>query len=318
MITFGKISIPSQPTLTGRQLINVEIFYNSEKYDWMVYTPFCNGQLLMDYLNTNAFIYENDIVTKEAIWAVTPRTKEIDDGMGNIIVVPVLKSEIVKPTIPDSEELNYNLAADVQAIKRLLYSLSDSIISNPNVTQQQLNDLAVVYTSYKLNYAYTTGDVFSYENKLYEVLQSHTSQIDWTPPTATSLYKVKTPEGTIAEWVQPLGSTDAYLINDLVTYGGVTWRNDVNYNVWVPGVYGWTDISTTTTTTTSSTTTTTTTAAVSTTTTTTVNLYPEWVQPLGAQDAYPLDALVSHNGFHWKSIVAANVWEPGVYGWIQV
>ena len=43
--------------------------------------------------------------------------------------------------------------------------------------------------------------------------------------------------------------------------------------------------------------------------------WPEWSQPLGAHDAYEQGAKVSHNGKHWISDVAANVWEPGVYGW---
>lgn len=38
--------------------------------------------------------------------------------------------------------------------------------------------------------------------------------------------------------------------------------------------------------------------------------YPEWVQPTGAHDAYDLGAKVSHNGFHWISLVSANVYEP--------
>ena len=43
--------------------------------------------------------------------------------------------------------------------------------------------------------------------------------------------------------------------------------------------------------------------------------WPEWVQPTGATDAYENGAKVSHGGKKWTSIVAANVWEPGVYGW---
>ena len=46
--------------------------------------------------------------------------------------------------------------------------------------------------------------------------------------------------------------------------------------------------------------------------------WPEWVQPLGAHDAYAKGAKVSHNGKHWTSNVDANVWEPGVYGWTEV
>ena len=44
----------------------------------------------------------------------------------------------------------------------------------------------------------------------------------------------------------------------------------------------------------------------------------EWVQPTGAGDAYTLGAQVLHLGFNWISTVAANVWEPGVYGWDKV
>ena len=46
--------------------------------------------------------------------------------------------------------------------------------------------------------------------------------------------------------------------------------------------------------------------------------YPAWSQPLGAHDAYPLGAKVSHNGKKWTSDVANNVWEPGIYGWSKV
>ena len=44
----------------------------------------------------------------------------------------------------------------------------------------------------------------------------------------------------------------------------------------------------------------------------------EWSQPVGAHDAYDAGAKVSHNGKHWTSDVASNVWEPGVYGWTEV
>lgn len=46
--------------------------------------------------------------------------------------------------------------------------------------------------------------------------------------------------------------------------------------------------------------------------------WPEWIQPIGAHDAYSKDAKVSHNEKHWISDVDSNVWEPGVYGWSEV
>lgn len=45
--------------------------------------------------------------------------------------------------------------------------------------------------------------------------------------------------------------------------------------------------------------------------------WPEWVQPVGAHDAYAKGAKVSHNDKHWISDVDSNVWEPGVYGWTE-
>lgn len=46
--------------------------------------------------------------------------------------------------------------------------------------------------------------------------------------------------------------------------------------------------------------------------------WPEWSQPISAQDTYASGAKVSHNAKHWTSTVANNVWEPGVYGWAEV
>lgn len=43
-----------------------------------------------------------------------------------------------------------------------------------------------------------------------------------------------------------------------------------------------------------------------------------WRQPTGAHDAYPLGAVVRHNGLVWQSDVDANVWEPGVSQWTQI
>lgn len=45
--------------------------------------------------------------------------------------------------------------------------------------------------------------------------------------------------------------------------------------------------------------------------------WPEWVQPVASTDAYPQGAKVTHSGKRWTSDVAANVWEPGVYGWTE-
>ena len=44
---------------------------------------------------------------------------------------------------------------------------------------------------------------------------------------------------------------------------------------------------------------------------------PEWVQPIGATDAYNTGDIVMYNGQKYKSLIDANVWSPDAYpaGW---
>ena len=45
--------------------------------------------------------------------------------------------------------------------------------------------------------------------------------------------------------------------------------------------------------------------------------YPIWTQPYGASDAYQTGDIVQHNDKLWRSTCDNNVWEPGVYGWVE-
>lgn len=109
-------------------------------------------------------------------------------------------------------------------------------------------EIPSMFPAYEVGKTYKTKDVFSYgENtvgdpQLYQVLQDHTSAAQWTPDTATSLYKAIgiTAEG-YPEWVQPLGSTDAYNTGDIVSYNGKLYRSIIDGNVWTPDAYpaGW-------------------------------------------------------------------------------
>jgi len=86
------------------------------------------------------------------------------------------------------------------------------------------------------------ADIRIYNDKLYKCLQSHTTQASWTPDIVPALWTAFIPTGTIAEWVQPLGSEDAYQIGDKVTHSGFIWESTAANNVWEPGVYGWIDL----------------------------------------------------------------------------
>lgn len=75
-----------------------------------------------------------------------------------------------------------------------------------------------------------------YNGVLYTVLQDHTTQDDWKPDVAHSLYApvLVTVPGEITEWVQP-ESTNGYSIGDMVTHNGDQYISLINYNVHEPG-----------------------------------------------------------------------------------
>lgn len=108
--------------------------------------------------------------------------------------------------------------------------------------------VATVFPKYQIGKAYKVKEVFAYgENavgdpQLYQVLQAHTSAEQWTPNTAASLYKkIGVTEDGYAEWVQPLGASDAYNTGDVVSYNGTLYRSTIDGNVWAPDAYtaGW-------------------------------------------------------------------------------
>ena len=98
-----------------------------------------------------------------------------------------------------------------------------------------------LFPRWEANKAYVTGDRICYIDKLYKVIQSHTSQADWTPDVTKALYtEVSIDE--FPEWVQPLGSEDAYRINDKVSHNNKHWISTIDYNVYEPSVYGWNEV----------------------------------------------------------------------------
>lgn len=119
-------------------------------------------------------------------------------------------------------------------------------VQSANLTDEKAMEVADLYPEWAAMKAYTTNEIVKYgvnadgETQLYKVIQAHTSQADWTPDTATSLYKKIgfTDEG-VSIWTQPLGAADAYMKGDVVSFENQLWESTVDNNVWQPGVYGW-------------------------------------------------------------------------------
>ena len=77
------------------------------------------------------------------------------------------------------------------------------------------------------------------EAVLMRVVQAHNKQADWHPSLVPALFTRVAFEGEILDWVQPLGSEDAYQIGDKVNHNGQVWESNTANNVWEPGVFGW-------------------------------------------------------------------------------
>ena len=90
---------------------------------------------------------------------------------------------------------------------------------------------------------YKTGNLRRYNGRLYKCIGDHTSQADWAPDVAVSLWvPTSDPAEEYPAWSQPVGAHDAYNTGDKVSHNGKHWTSDVDSNVWEPGVYGWTEV----------------------------------------------------------------------------
>lgn len=122
--------------------------------------------------------------------------------------------------------------------------ISALVTLREKATDEQALAVLALYPAWRSGVDYAVGIRVLYNGILYKVLTAHTSQDDWTPDAAPSLFaKVLIPDETvIPEWEQP-DSTNPYSAGDKVTHNGKTWVSDIDNNVWEPGVYGWTEYS---------------------------------------------------------------------------
>lgn len=110
---------------------------------------------------------------------------------------------------------------------------------------QQSDELALesieLFPKWAAGISVSVGERYQYNGVLYRVVQSHTTQLDWTPDITQALWTVVSLEEW-PEWAQPTGAQDAYMIGDKVSHNGKHWESNVDNNVWEPGVYGWSEV----------------------------------------------------------------------------
>lgn len=120
----------------------------------------------------------------------------------------------------------------------------DVNVANAVIPPETAERMTRFYPEWETSHAYVIGYRVQYDGLLYKCLQAHTSQEVWNPVDATSLWArmlVPDPE-VIPEWEQPI-STNPYMRGDKVRHNGLVWVSNIDYNVFEPGVAGWSVVS---------------------------------------------------------------------------
>lgn len=117
-----------------------------------------------------------------------------------------------------------------------------------SLSDEKALEVATIYDPWEVPQTYAVGDFLTYgmngvgDPQLYKVVQAHTSQADWTPDAATSLYiAIGLDDDGYPVWSQPTGAHDAYNTGDIVDYNGVLYKSLVDGNIYAPDAYpaGW-------------------------------------------------------------------------------
>lgn len=126
--------------------------------------------------------------------------------------------------------------------KQLKQELTEKTVLN-NASDEDAYVMRYLYGEWSGDgITYNTNDRLMYNDKFYKVLQDHTSQSDWTPDTASSLYvEIADPSNEYPEFKQPTGAHDAYAKGSKMTFEGKKYVSLIDANTWSPADYeaGW-------------------------------------------------------------------------------
>ena len=117
------------------------------------------------------------------------------------------------------------------------------------LSDEKAMEVATIYDPWAVGKSYTVGEFVTFgvngvgDPQLYKVVQAHTSQADWTPDVAASLFvSIGLDDAGYPVWSQPTGAHDAYNKGDIVDYNGTLYQSLIDGNVYSPEAYpaGWT------------------------------------------------------------------------------
>lgn len=166
-------------------------------------------------------------VRSSAADAVVHTTHEI----GNDLSMTFEEAEAETFALPFFDEVEDPYAELIEEVAEIL-------------TDEQAADLPQVFPEWAVGVAYKADDRRRYGGKLYKCLQAHTSQADYTPDVAVSLWVEIAKPGEIPVWRRPTGAHDAYNTGDKVHYETAedpVYRSTKDANVYSPAEWpeGW-------------------------------------------------------------------------------
>jgi hypothetical protein len=119
---------------------------------------------------------------------------------------------------------------------RVLRPLIERAVATGDLTDVQKEQATALFPAWDgEGHKYAVNDYVQFEGLLYRCVQAHTSQADWTPTAAVSLWsRASDPTQEWPEWIQPTGAHDAYAQGAKVSHNGKHWVSNVDGNVWEP------------------------------------------------------------------------------------
>lgn len=143
--------------------------------------------------------------------------------------------------------------AEIQAAVERTRSLTEVEVTRM-LLEQQINTLSVddatssrmadYFPAWESGIAYTAGFRVRYNGNLYKCTQSHTSQSDWTPAAAPSLWDAVQYRNGYRVIPETISAAGAFALGEYGWWGDHLYKSTIASNVWTPEAYptGWEEV----------------------------------------------------------------------------
>lgn len=158
-----------------------------------------------------------------------------------------------------AREASPNLAIDkldniVKELEKGIKTVFETFVLSKDLSKEQKENILNQYKPYQIGKNYEENEKFTYKDKVYEVIQAHTSQTTWLPEATPALYmeylnvEIQNQDGSktevVKEFKQPTGAHDAYNKGDKVLFKGKIYKSKIDANTFSPEQFadGWEEV----------------------------------------------------------------------------